>query len=130
MVTRFAASLHTDNSPQRKETQTTVSRSDIRLIQYLDSSALGLVGPEVAILNRLFPCPLLIGVAGDPWLIRKESFRLRGELPVDRDDNAMTMLSNRSVAIYGGQIRGDMVRPPYPFTPWVNRTVSDNITVR
>jgi hypothetical protein len=44
MVTRFAASLRlrTDNSPQRKEAQPTVSRSDIRLIQHLDSSALRL----------------------------------------------------------------------------------------
>jgi len=45
---------------------------------------------------------------GDPWSIRKESFRLRGDVPVDRDDNAMTMLSARSVCLYGGQIRGDM----------------------
>jgi hypothetical protein len=36
---------------------TTVSRSDIRLIQHLDSSALGF-GPEVA-LNWLFPYPIL-----------------------------------------------------------------------
>ena len=36
---------------------TTVSRSDVRLIQHLDSSALGLV-PEVA-LNWLFPHPLV-----------------------------------------------------------------------
>ena len=38
-----------------KGSSTAVSRSDIRLIQYLDSSALGF-GPEVA-LNRLFPYP-------------------------------------------------------------------------
>ena len=42
MVTRFAASLRTDNCPQRKGSSTTVSRSDIRLIQHLDSSAHGL----------------------------------------------------------------------------------------
>jgi hypothetical protein len=40
-----------------KGSSTAVSRSDIRLIQYLDSSALGF-GPEVA-LNRLFPYPLI-----------------------------------------------------------------------
>jgi hypothetical protein len=43
MVTRFAASLRTHNSPQRKEAQTTVSRSDTRFIQRFDSSAHGLV---------------------------------------------------------------------------------------
>ena len=41
MVTRFAASLRTNNSPQPKETQPRFSRSDFRLIRLLayDSSA-------------------------------------------------------------------------------------------
>jgi hypothetical protein len=40
-----------------KGSSTTVSRSDIRLIQYLDSSALGLV--RRLALNWLFPYPLI-----------------------------------------------------------------------
>jgi hypothetical protein len=50
------ASLRTDNSPQRKEAQPLVSRSDIRLVQYLDSSALGLVRRWP--LDWRFPYPL------------------------------------------------------------------------
>ena len=42
MVTRFVASLRTDNSPQRKEARP-LSHADIRFIQHLDSSAHGLV---------------------------------------------------------------------------------------
>jgi hypothetical protein len=43
MVTRFAASTTHGQQSAAKGSSTTVSRSDIRLIQYLDSSALGLV---------------------------------------------------------------------------------------
>jgi hypothetical protein len=71
-VTRFAASLRTDISPQRKEARPLVSRSDIRLTQHLDSSALGLV-PEVAH-KWLFPCPLIY-----PSIMSKRS-AVRGEL--------------------------------------------------
>jgi hypothetical protein len=39
MVTRFAASLRTDNCPQPKEAQP-LSQLDIRLLQHFDSSAL------------------------------------------------------------------------------------------
>jgi hypothetical protein len=56
MVTRFAASLRTDISPQPKEAQP-LSQLDIRLIQHFDSSALWSDGPEVA-LNWLFPYPI------------------------------------------------------------------------
>lgn len=66
---------------------------------------------------------------GDPWSIRKESFRLRGDVPVDRDDNAMSMLSARSVCLYGGQIRGDMVCAPAAlrraFSPALNLFQAD-----
>jgi hypothetical protein len=53
-----ARSFSTDGQQSAaKGSSTAVSRSDIRLIQYLDSSALWF-GPEVA-LNWLFPYPLL-----------------------------------------------------------------------
>ena len=56
MVTRFATSPPTDNYPQPKEAQP-LSQLEIRLIQYLDSSALWFDGPEVA-LNWLFTYPI------------------------------------------------------------------------
>jgi hypothetical protein len=37
MVTRFATSLPTDSCPQRKGSLSTISRSDIRFTQHLDS---------------------------------------------------------------------------------------------
>jgi hypothetical protein len=54
-VRSFSAHRHLSAA---QGSSTTVSRSDIRLIQYLDSSALWSDGPEVA-LNWLFPFPNL-----------------------------------------------------------------------
>jgi hypothetical protein len=74
MVTRFLASLRTDNSPQRKEAQPrSVSRSDIRLIQHLDSSALGLVRRWLLI--GYFPIHLL------PSLRRRLACQLTPRVP-------------------------------------------------
>jgi hypothetical protein len=56
LITRFVFPTHGHQSAD-KRSLTTVSRSDIRLIQFSDSSALGF-GPEVA-LNWLFPYPLV-----------------------------------------------------------------------
>jgi hypothetical protein len=53
MVTRFATSPPTDNSPQPKEAQP-LSQLDIRSIQHLDSSALWSDGPEVVRLGAHF----------------------------------------------------------------------------
>ena len=59
MVTRFAASLRTNNNPQAAQGRsTTVSRSDVRFIQHLDSSAHGLVRRRLLIGHfpiHLFP---------------------------------------------------------------------------
>jgi hypothetical protein len=70
MVTRFAASLPTDICPAAKESSTTASRSDIRKIQYLDSSAHGLVRRWRLI--GYFPIHLLPPVHDQPvlWLNR------------------------------------------------------------
>jgi hypothetical protein len=57
MVTRFAAFSTHEHLSAANGSSATVSRSDIRLIQYLGSSALGF-GLEVA-LYWLFPYPLI-----------------------------------------------------------------------
>jgi hypothetical protein len=71
MVTRFAASLPTDNSPQRKEAQP-LSHSDIQFIQYVDSSAHGLVRRWLLI--GCFPIHLLPRPDMQPPLCRQQHF--------------------------------------------------------
>jgi ankyrin repeat protein len=91
MVTRFAASLRTDNSPQPKEAQlTTVSRSNIRLNQHFDSSAQWSDGPEVAH-KWLFPYPIL-----KPTEISVELDQVNA-----RDANGMTPLHHAAEGVRG-----------------------------
>mmetsp|Transcript_48583 Transcript_48583/g.92931 ORF Transcript_48583/g.92931 Transcript_48583/m.92931 type:complete len:641 (+) Transcript_48583:158-2080(+) len=51
-------------------------------------------------------CKLRIAF-GDPWLLTRTRHRLRGEAPFDRDDNTLTCLGGKHVALYGGNVKQD-----------------------
>jgi len=42
-------------------------------------------------------------VFGDPWMLTHTRHKLRGSVPMDRDDNSLTSMGTKLLVLYGGQ---------------------------